>query len=443
MLQLLSAALEKLNLLLWNGPMLFLLLGTHLFFTIKLRPQRLALRAIRLSLAPEADSGRKGMGSFAALSTTLAATLGTGNIVGISTAIALGGPGALFWCFLTGILGMATAYAECYLSCLYRRTGHDGRCTGGPMYVLRHILSSRILSRLYALCLILAALGSGCTTQSSALADAARMSFQLSPHLSGILAACITGTVILGGADKVGRFCTRLVPPLSLLYMGACVVLLWQNRGFLPETLRLILSAALTPRAASGGFVGSTLLLSARFGIARGLFTNEAGIGTTAVTAASSAAASPARQSLISMTAVFWDTIVMCTLTGFVIISSLLAHPGCAAGLSEGELTSAAFSFLPIGGSTLLSVTLIAFALATLVGWCYLGEKGVTFLFGETGVRSYHLLYLVMIYVGAILPLELVFGFTDLINALMALPNLLCLFVLSGKIRKPTHADLH
>lgn len=442
MLQLFSAGLEKLNLLLWNGPMLLLLLGAHLFFTIKLCPQRFALRAIRLSLSPEDNSGKKGMGSFATLSTTLAATLGTGNIVGISTAVALGGPGALFWCFLTGILGMATAYAECYLSCLYRRFDHDGRCIGGPMYVLRHVLNSRILSRLYALCLILAALGSGCTTQSSALADAAHMSFRLSPHLSGILAACITGAVILGGADKIGRFCTRLVPPLGLLYMGACLILLWQNRSFLPSALQLILSTALTPRAASGGFVGSTLLISARFGIARGLFTNEAGIGTTAVTASASAA-SASRQSLISMTAVFWDTIVMCTLTGFVIVSSLLAHPGCAAGLSEGELTAAAFSYLPVGGNMLLSVALIAFALATLVGWCYLGEKGVTFLFGETGVRSYQMLYLVMIYVGAILPLDLVFGFTDLINALMALPNLICLFFLAGKIPRPTRADLH
>lgn len=443
MLQILSSCLEKINSFLWNGPMILLLLGTHLFFTVKLCPQRFTLRALRLSVRDNKASDGNGLGSFAALSTTLAATLGTGNIVGVSTAIALGGPGALFWCFLTGLLGMSTSYAECYLSCLHRERDSKGRFTGGPMYVLRSVLNRHFAAGVYSLCLILAAIGSGCTTQSSAMADAAQLSFHLSPHLTGVLAAVITGSVILGGADKVGRFCTRLVPPLSLLYMGACLLLLWQNRSVLPDTFSLIFSAAFTTRAAGGGFVGSTLLMSSRFGIARGLFTNEAGIGTAAVTAGSSASESPVKQALISMTAVFWDTIVMCTLTGLTIISSMLAHPGSTAGLSDAELTSAAFSFLPFCGNMLLSAALIAFALATLVGWCYLGEKGVTFLFGETGVRSYHLVYIVMIYVGAILPMELVWSFTDFINAAMVLPNLLCLFLLAKGIRRPARRDLH
>lgn len=440
MVNFLSVLLEKLNAFLWNGPIILLLSAAHIFFTIKLHPQFSTLRALRFSVSPEKESGKQGLNSFAALATTLAATLGTGNIVGISTAIALGGPGALFWCFLTGLLGMATSYAECYLSCLYRKTDKNGHCVGGPMYVLEQGLKNKWLGKCYAFCVICAAIGSGCTTQSSAIADAARTSFRLSPHLVGLAAAILTGTVILGGVKSIGRFCTRLVPPLSFLYMGACLFLLWQNRTFLPQSLSLILSSAFTERAAGGGFVGSTFLLSARFGIARGLFTNEAGIGTAAITAGASDTADPCRQALISMTAVFWDTIVMCTLTGFTIISSILAHPGSTAGYSDAGLTGAAFAFLPFGGDAFLTVTLIAFAIATLVGWCYLGEKGVAYLFGETAIRSYHLIYIVMIYAGAVLPMQLIWSFTDFINAIMVIPNVLCLFLLAKQVKAPVNS---
>lgn len=428
---------EKINHFLWNGPAILLLLATHLFFTFRLRPQRFTFRAIRLSVTPETDAHKKGLSGFATLATTLAATLGTGNIVGVSTAIALGGPGALFWCFLTGLLGMATTYAECYLSCLYRKRGCDNTSTGGPMYVLEQGLKLPFLGKFYAFCVMLAAIGAGCTTQSSAIADAAYSTWKLSPHLIGIAAAVLTGLVILGGIKSIGNFCSRLVPPLSFLYMGACLFLLWQNRGCLLSSLSLILSSAFTGRAAGGGFVGSTFLLAARFGIARGLFTNEAGIGTAAIAAGASGTDNPARQALISMTAVFWDTIVMCTLTGLTIVSSMLAHPGSTVGYTGAGLTSAAFAFLPFLGNAFLTLSLIAFALATLVGWCYLGEKGVAYLFGETGVHSYHLVYIVMIYIGAIMPMDLVWSFTDLINAIMVFPNVLCLLLLAKQIQKP------
>lgn len=428
---------EKINGFLWNGPVILLLLATHLFFTIRLRPQRSTLKAIRLSVSPEKDSHKKGLTGFATLATTLAATLGTGNIVGVSTAIALGGPGALFWCFLTGLLGMATTYAECYLSCLYRKRNSDGTSTGGPMYVLEQGLKSKALGKFYACCVMLAAIGAGCTTQSSAIADAAYSTWKLSPHIIGMGAAVLTGMVILGGIKSIGSFCSRLVPPLSFLYMGACLLLLWQNRSCLLPSFSLIFSSAFTGRAAGGGFVGSTFLIAARFGIARGLFTNEAGIGTAAIAAGASGTDHPGRQALISMTAVFWDTIVMCTLTGLTIISSMLAHPGSTAGYTDAGLTSAAFAFLPFGGNAFLTLSLIAFALATLVGWCYLGEKGVAYLFGETGVHSYHLVYIVMIYIGAIIPMDLVWGFTDLINAIMVFPNVLCLLILAKHIKKP------
>lgn len=429
--------LEKINAFLWNGPIILLLLTTHLFFTIRLHPQAFIFRAIHLSITPEKGGG-KGLSGFATLATTLAATLGTGNIVGVSTAIALGGPGALFWCFLTGLFGMATAYAECYLSCLYRKELPPNGSAGGPMYVLEQGLKSRFLGKFYAFCVVCAAIGAGCTTQASAMADAAYSTWKLSPHLIGVAAAILTGMVILGGIKSIGSFCSRMVPPLSFLYMGACLFLLWQNRSLLLPSLSLILSSAFTGRAAGGGFVGSTFLIAARFGIARGLFTNEAGIGTAAIAAGASGIQKPARQALISMTAVFWDTIVMCTLTGFTIISSMLAHPGSTRGYTEAGLTNAAFAFLPFGGNAFLTLSLIAFALATLVGWCYLGEKGAAYLFGETGVRSYHLVYIVMIYIGAILPMGLVFSVTDLINAVMVVPNVICLWALFRHIKKPS-----
>lgn len=428
---------ERINAFLWNGPILIILSATHIIMTLKLLPQRFTIHAIKLSVTGDSQSGKKGLSCFATLATTLAATLGTGNIVGVSTAIALGGPGALFWCFLTGVFGMATAYAECYLSCLYRVKGPDGLYTGGPMHVLEQGLKNKLVGKFYAFCVMCAAVGAGCTTQSSAMADAAYSTWKLSPHIIGIGAAFIAGMVILGGVKSIGRFCTRLVPPLSFIYMGACLFLLWQNRSYLGDTFSLILSAAFTGRAAGGGFVGSTFLIAARFGIARGLFTNEAGIGTTAIAAGASGTESPQKQAMISMTAVFWDTIVMCTLTGLTIISSMLAHPGSADGYTDAGLTSAAFSFLPFMGNAFLSIALISFAIATLVGWCYLGQKGVEYLFGETGVHSYHLIYIVMIYIGAILPMNIIWNFTDFINAIMVIPNVLCLWLLIKKLKSP------
>ncbi len=436
----LISLLENINGLLWNGPILVLLSATHLIFTFKLRPQRRLFYALRLSVTPEKTEKEGGLSGFAALATTLAATLGTGNIVGISTAIALGGPGALFWCFLTGLFGMATAYGECYLSGLYKKKQLDGSYVGGPMYVLEQGVRPRklgmTLGKFYAICVICAAIGAGCTTQASAIADAAYSTWKISPHLTGMTAAVLTGMVILGGMKSISRFCTRLVPPLSFLYMGACILLLWQNRAFLLPSFTLILSSAFTGRAVGGGFVGGGFLLAARFGIARGLFTNEAGIGTAAIAAGAAGSSRPERQALISMTAVFWDTIVMCTLTGLTIVSSLLAHPGSSAGYSDAGLTHAAFAFLP-WGSAFLTISLMAFALATLVGWCYLGEKGVAYLFGETGVHSYHLVYIVMIYIGAILPMGLIWSFTDLVNAIMVFPNVLALLLLFRSIKRP------
>ena len=427
--------LEYINQLLWGFPVLILLSSAHLYFTAKLKfPQKLTLKAIRLSVTPEKEGKGANLSGFAALATTLAATLGTGNIVGVSTAIAIGGPGALFWCWITGILGMATCYAECYLSVLFKKQKPDKTYVGGPMYVLENGLHCRGLGIVYAACALFAAFGVGCTTQSSAITEAVNTIAPVSPHIIGILAAITAGLVILGGVKSIGKFCTRMVPALGFFYIACCLYLLFLNRDFLFSGISLIVSSAFQTKAAAGGFIGSTLQSAARFGIARGLFTNEAGIGTAAIAAASSETKDPRRQSLISMTAVFWDTVIMCAVTGLVIVTNIQKNPASIRGFSSASLTSAAFTFLPFGGAPLLSVALVAFAITTLIGWCYYGERAAEYLFGETGIISYHLCYIVMIYIGAVLPMDLVWGFTDLINGIMVFPNVLALFALRKKI---------
>ena len=354
--------------------------------------------------------------------------------MGVSTAIAIGGPGALFWCWITGILGMATCYAECYLSVLLKKQKPDKTYVGGPMYVLEKGLHCRGLGIVYALCALFAAFGVGCTTQSSAITEAVNTIAPVSPHIIGILAAFTAGLVILGGVKSIGKFCTRMVPALGFFYIACCLYLLILNRDFLLSGISLIVSSAFRTKAAAGGFIGSTLQSAARFGIARGLFTNEAGIGTAAIAAASSETRDPRRQSLISMTAVFWDTVVMCAVTGLVIVTNIQKNPASIRGFGSASLTSAAFTYLPFGGAPLLSLALVAFAITTLIGWCYYGERAVEYLFGETGIISYHLCYIVMIYIGAVLPMDLVWGFTDLINGIMVFPNVLALFALRKKI---------
>ena len=429
--------LESLNTFLWSGPVLILLGATHLLFTFRLKfPQRQTLKAIRLSVTPDENAAQDGknLSGFATLATTLAATLGTGNIVGVSTAIALGGPGAMFWCWITGILGMATSYAECFLSGLFKKTKPDGTTVGGPMYVMEYGLHNKPLAAFYALCTLCAAIGVGCTTQASAISDAVSACWNISPHVSGIVAAVFAGFVVVGGIRSIGNFCVRIVPFLGFFYIGCCLFLLYLTRESVPAALGLIMSRAFHPGAALGGFIGSTLQSTLRFGIARGLFTNEAGIGTAAIAAAASTS-SPRRQGLISMTAVFWDTVVMCALSGVVIVANIIQNPASIVGYSSGGLTMAAFSLLPFYGRELLSISLIAFALTTLIGWCYFGEKGAEYLFGEKGIPVYHFCYIIMAYLGAVIPMSLVWGMTDLINAIMVFPNVLALFLLRKLIK--------
>ena len=429
------SGMKSINEFLWSGPLLFLLMGTHLYFTIKLHvPQKKILEAIRLSVTPESQENTGNLSVFATLATTLAATLGTGNIIGVSTAIALGGPGAIFWCWITGILGMATAYSECFLSVLFRKKNADGQNRGGPMYLWENVLRNKSVGKFYALLTVVAAFGVGCTTQSNSITQTTSASFGLSPQIAGFLAAVLCGFVIVGGIKSIGNVCVKIVPFLAVLFTAGCILLLFLNREALLPALRLILKSALSPRAAAGGGVGACLMLTIRYGIARGLFTNEAGIGTASITAAASASQNPRKQAYVSMTAVFWDTVVMCLLSGLVIVTNMILHPDSVSGISEAGLADAAFSYLP-GGNTFLSLCLVAFAITTLIGWSYLGECAVEYLAGSRGIFLYKVAYIVMIYIGAVLPLTFVWECTDLINACMVLPNVAALLLLRKYIK--------
>ncbi len=426
--------IKNTNNFIWGVPLLFVLMGTHIYFTWKLRaPQRKIFYAIRLSLGME-ETGNNNLSPFSALATTLAATLGTGNIIGVSTAVALGGPGAIFWCWITGILGMATAYSEFYISVLFRTRKKDGTYVGGPMYVLQNGLHNRTLGSFYAICTLVAAFGVGCTTQSNSVSQAAAASFRISPHIIGIVLAVTTGAVILGGIKVIGNLCERAVPAISFVYLFGCFLLLILYRRQLPGACLWILKDAFSFSSIAGGFVGSTLQLSLRYGIARGLFTNEAGIGTSAIAAAASGVCEPKHQAYVSMTAVFWDTVVMCLVTGLVIVSNMLYDPASVQNLPETGLTAAAFSHLPYVGDAFLTISLMAFAVTTLIGWSYFGEKATEYLVGNKGIPYYKLIYIVMIYLGAIIPMNLVWECTDLINGLMVVPNVLALCFLRRHI---------
>jgi len=419
------------NQFLWNGPLLILLLFTHMFFTIRLGfVQRRIPTALRLSA-----SGPKKQG-LRSLTTALAATLGTGNIVGVSSAVALGGPGAVFWCWITGLLGMATAYAECYLCMKYRQPDDSSSIRGGIMYVLEQGVKSKAAGKFYALLLLVASFGIGCSTQAGTVTETVSALTDLTPTVTGLLLVLAVGYVILHGSSAITKLCSILVPSMACAYLLTCLVILLLNHSYLFPSLRLILTSAFTPTAAIGGIAGGSFLFSARYGIARGLFTNEAGLGTAPLAFTGDKESSPEKAALLSMSAVFWDTVILCALTGILIVSSLLRNPSLAEAYTATTLTSAAFSLLPFG-EVILSFSLIAFAYATLIGWSYFGAQGVQYLFGRESLKTYRLCYLGMIFIGSVMSLPLIWEMTDFINACMALPNVAALFLLRREIRPP------
>lgn len=425
---------------LWGWPMVILLFGTHIYLTVLLKfPQRKIGTAIRLSVSK--DTGSKGeISPFGALSTALASTIGTGNIIGVATAVALGGPGAVLWCWLTGVLGMSTKYAEGLLSVKYREHKADGTVVGGPMYVLDKGLKMKWLGVLFALFTAVAAFGIGNTVQSNSIATLLHESYGISVYLTGAAVALLVGLVLLGGIKSIARLCSFFVPFMAAFYVLGCLLVLWFNRQYLGETFGVIWNAAFSAQAAGAGFVGSTVMMAARYGIARGLFSNESGMGSAPIYAAAAKTKNPVRQALVSSTGTFWDTVVICALTGLVIVSSILVFPDIDHS-NGASLTMAAFSKIPMG-KFILNMGLLTFTLSTLIGWSYCGEKAIEYLFGPRSILFYRITWVFAAFGGACVNLYLLWNIADTMNALMAIPNLISILLLTKVLVKETNKYL-
>lgn len=416
---------------LWGWPMMILLLGTHIFMTIRLRcPQRKLFTAIRLSIKRDKDASGD-VSQFGALATALAATIGTGNIIGVATAIALGGPGAVFWCWITGVFGIATKYAEGLLAIKYRVQTPTGKMLGGPMYALEKGLGWKTMAILFALFTMIASFGIGNTVQANAIATIANNTYGISPWIMGAVVCGLTAAVIIGGVKSIAIVCGMLVPFMALFYILGCIYILFVNHNYVWPAISLILKCAFSPEAAGGGFAGSSIMMVARYGLARGLFSNESGLGSAPIVAAAAQTRNPVRQALVSSTGTFWDTVIICALTGIVIVSSIIAYPDIS--YHDGAaLTKMAFGKIPYVGEPLLSFGLLTFAFSTILGWSYYGERAVEYLKGKKWSYVYRLLYIVAVYVGSIASLNIVWNIADCMNALMAIPNLLSLLFLNG-----------
>ena len=426
---------------LWGWPTIVLLLGTHLFLTIRLRfPQLKIFKAIKLSVTKDKDS-HGDVSQFGALATSLAATIGTGNIIGVATAISLGGPGAVLWCWITGVFGIATKYSEGLLAIKYRVKTSDGTMLGGPMYALERGLKMKWLAVVFCVFTAIAAFGIGNTVQSNAISTLLSESYGISTYISGAVIAFFVALVIIFGVKGIARVCGALVPFMALFYVIGCIVILVFNAQYLGETIALIFKSAFSPQAAGAGFLGSSVMMAARFGIARGLFSNESGMGSAPIVAAAAQTRNPVRQALVSSTATFWDTVVVCALTGLVLVSSIIAHSDI--DYSDGaRLTQYAFNKIPYVGSIILTVGLITFAFSTILGWSYYAERAIEYLAGKKLIRYYRIIWVALIFVGAVVDLSLVWNIADGTNALMAFPNLVALLLLSGVVVAETRKYL-
>ena len=432
---------SELSGLLWGWPMIILLLGTHVFLTIRLRfPQRHLIKAVKLSVKPDKDS-KGDVSQFGALATALAATIGTGNIVGVATAVALGGPGAVLWCWLTGLFGISTKYAEGLLAVKYRERTPEGRMVGGPMYALEKGMGCKWLGVLFAVFTAIAAFGIGNTVQANAIATLAQETYNVSPALVGVVLAALIAAVIIGGIKSIAKVCTALVPFMAVFYIIGCIVILVINADYVWPALKLIASSAFTTKAAGGGFAGSTIMLAARYGIARGLFSNESGMGSAPIVASAAQTRNPVRQALVSSSGTFWDTVIICALTGVVIVSSVLAYPDISHE-NGATLTKMAFSKIPYIGAPLLTFGLLTFAFSTILGWELYGERAVEYLKGRKWTLYYRVLYIAAVFIGSVMNLSVVWNIADCMNALMTIPNLISLLFLSGVLVAETRKYL-
>ncbi|NCD13151.1 MAG: sodium:alanine symporter family protein, partial [Epsilonproteobacteria bacterium] len=427
-MELLEGLISSLSSIIWGPPMLILLVGTGIYLTIVLKGMQFwALpHALKLIFHKEHD-GEGEISHFAALMTALAATVGIGNIVGVATAITLGGPGAIFWMWVTGLVGMATKYSEAVLAVKYRQKGHHG-FKGGPMYYLTYGLNMPRLGMAFAVFTALAAFGIGNMTQANAVAQILHTQMAIPTWVSGVILLTLTAVVILGGIKSIGRFTSFLVPFMILIYVSVALVILVMNVDKIGGAFGLIFYHAFNPIAAGGGFIGATMAAAIRYGVARGVFSNESGLGSAPIAAAAAKTNDPVRQALVSMTQTFIDTLVVCTMTALIILIS----PFWEQGVSAGTLTMQSFQ-LHLGsfGSIVVVLSTVLFAYSTILGWSYYGEKAFEYIFGERFVRLYRVLFIAGVMVGSMMKLEFVWNFSDLTNGLMAIPNLIALILLA------------
>ena len=451
--------LNTIDAFVWGPAMIALLLGSHLFFTFKTGfIQRKLPMAIKLSLSSDPE-GKGDISHFGALATALAATIGTGSIVGVATAILAGGPGAVFWMWITGVFGIATKYAEVYAAVKYRVRDHNGAMLGGAMYIWERAFRrnaegkrdpspgghtpwwAKLGAVAFAAFAAIAAIGTGSAVQASAMSGIITSNVDVPAWVVGVVIVVLVSVVIFGGVQSISKVCEKLVPVMAVAYALGCFVILAFNWTLVGDALGLILECAFTSKAAFGGAVGSGIMMALQFGCARGLFSNESGLGSAPIVASAASTRNPARQALVSMTGTFWDTVVICALTGIVLVSTMIANPGImeSGQISAGaDLTSAAFASIPYIGTPILVIGMILFAYTTILGWSYYGNRCVTYLFGKRAIRPYQVLYVVVAFLGAIGIGDLVWTISDITNALMAVPNIIVVLLLSGLIARET-----
>lgn len=435
----------------WGIPMLVLLLGSHIYFTIRTGfIQRKIPTAIKLSITKDPDA-KGDISQFGALTTALSATIGTGNIVGVGTAILAGGPGAVLWMWLTGVFGIATKYAETYAAVKYRVQDHEGNMLGGAMYAWKRAFKKEdgstpwwatLGAGAFALFAAIASFGIGSAVQSSAMTDIIISNAPGVPEWAiGLAVVIMVSLVIFGGIKSISRVCEMLVPFMAIAYAWGCVVIIGLNWQYVWPAICMICECAFTGKAVFGGALGSGVMLAIQFGCARGLFSNESGLGSAPIVASAATTRNPARQALVSMTGTFWDTVVICALTGIVLVSTMIANPGMMDGntiTAGAQLTSAAFASIPFIGTPILVIGMVLFAYSTILGWSYYGNRCITYLFGKRAIRPYQVVYVAIAFLGAIGVGDIVWTVSDITNALMAVPNIIVVLLLSGIIAKET-----
>lgn len=443
MIEMIESMVGGLNNILWGIPMIVLLMGTHIYMTYKSGfIQRKVFTSIKLMF--KKDDGAGGISPFASLATALASTIGTGNIIGVATAVALGGPGSIFWMWITGFLGMATKYAESLLAVKYRVKDKGGVYSGGAMYILENGLHMKGLAIVFAWLCVICSFGIGCSVQSNAIASLLSLNFNIPTWISGLVIAFLTFIVIYGGVKTISKTCEYLVPIMSFLYVLGCAYILVTNYHYILPAIQLILASAFDLKAIVGGGVGFSIYTACRYGIARGLFSNESGMGSSPIVSAAAKSKNPVSQALIASTNPFFDTVIVCLMTGLVLISTMLSNGMPFNVISDGnELCLLAFSAIPYIGKPILIVGIFTFAYSTILGWCYYGERGLDYLFGKKPLPLYRIIWCVVVFFGAVNSVGLVFDLADTFNALMAIPNIFALLLLAKVVSKETAVYIH